>query len=226
MLAAWMRDRTYPLRRTQSFYRADARDSRVPRALRSTVSSLPEPPLPRALHNGATYRPRSQELRHHRRGGGRHLHRAPPTPAHRCRLGPSRARWRSREVLEREKPRRWRAGHRRHLLSQAGKASVGVARQYCGALGKRANCQVVVSAEYVAEEPESPRPLHWPVSGRLYLPEEWANDRERRGISHVPGGVIFRSKPNVALSLVDLSREWGVPFEMVVADSGYGKYPS
>ena len=106
-----------------------------------------------------------------------------------------------------------------------GKASVGVARQYCGALGKRANCQVVVSAEYVADEPESPRPLHWPVSGRLYLPEEWANDRERRGISHVPGGVIFRSKPNVALSLVDLSREWGVPFEMVVADSGYGKYP-
>ena len=48
-----------------------------------------------------------------------------------------------------------------------GKASVGVARQYCGAFGKRANCQVVVSAEYVAEEPESSRPLHWPVSGRL-----------------------------------------------------------
>jgi SRSO17 transposase len=111
-------------------------------------------------------------------------------------------------------------------LPKQGKASVGVARQYCGALGKRANCQVVVSAEYVADEPESSRPLHWPVSGRLYLPEEWANDRERRGISHVPGGVIFRSKPNVALSLVDLSQEeWEVPFEVVVADSGYGKYP-
>src|SRR5215213_8978579 len=59
-----------------------------------------------------------------------------------------------------------------------GKASVGVARQYCGALGKRANCQVVVSAEYVAEEPESSRPLHWPVCAQLYLPEEWAEDRE------------------------------------------------
>src|ERR671913_1078934 len=107
-----------------------------------------------------------------------------------------------------------------------GKASVGVARQYCGALGKRANCQVVVSAEYVAEEPESSRPLHWPVSAQLYLPEGWATDRKRRERAHVPEEVIFRSKPNVALSLVDLSREWGVPFEMVVADSGYGKYPS
>jgi SRSO17 transposase len=52
-----------------------------------------------------------------------------------------------------------------------GKSSVGVARQYCGALGKRANCQVVVSAEYVAYEPESSRPLHWPVCAQLYLPE-------------------------------------------------------
>ncbi len=107
-----------------------------------------------------------------------------------------------------------------------GKASVGVARQYCGALGKRANCQVVVSAHYVADEPESSRPLHWPVSGRLYLPEGWAKDRERRERSHVPSEVIFRSKPNIALSVVDLSREWGVPSEVVVADSGYGKYPS
>src|SRR5215204_1585163 len=107
-----------------------------------------------------------------------------------------------------------------------GKASVGVAHQYCGALGKVANCQVVVSAEYVAEEPESSRPLHWPVSGRLYLPEGWAKDPERRERSHVPREVIVRSKPQIVLCLVDLSREWGVPFEVVVADSGYGKYPS
>ena len=107
-----------------------------------------------------------------------------------------------------------------------GKASVGVARQYCGALGKRANCQVVVSAHYVADEPESSRPLHWPVSAQLYLPEGWATDRERRERAHVPEEVIFRSKPQIALSLVDLSREWGVPSEVVVADSGYGKNPS
>jgi SRSO17 transposase len=94
-------------------------------------------------------------------------------------------------------------------------------------LGKRANCQVVVSAEYVAEELESSRPLHWPVCAQLYLPESWADDRELRERAHVPEEVGFRSKPQIALSLVDLSSsgEWGVPFEVVVADSGYGKYP-
>ncbi len=106
-----------------------------------------------------------------------------------------------------------------------GKSSVGVARQYCGALGKRANCQVVLSAQYVADEAESSRPLHWPVCAQLYLPESWANERERRDRAHVPEEVSFRSKPQIALSLVDLSREWGVPFEVVVADCGYGKYP-
>jgi SRSO17 transposase len=106
-----------------------------------------------------------------------------------------------------------------------GKSSVGVARQYCGALGKRANCQVVVSAEYVAEELESSRPLHWPVCAQLYLPEGWANDRGRRERAHVPKEVSFRSKPHIALSLADLCGEWGVPFGVVVADCGYGKYP-
>jgi SRSO17 transposase len=106
-----------------------------------------------------------------------------------------------------------------------GKSSVGVARQYCGALGKRANCQVVVSAHYVADEPQSSRPLHWPVCAQLYLPEEWAKDRERRERAHVPEEVGFRSKPQIALSLVDLCGEWEVPFGVVVADSGYGKYP-
>ena len=111
-------------------------------------------------------------------------------------------------------------------LPKQGKSSVGVARQYCGALGKRANCQVVVSGEYVADEPESSRPLHWPVRAQLYLPEGWANDRERRERAHVPEEVGFRSKPQIALSLVDLSVEWEVPFEVVVADSGYGANPN
>jgi SRSO17 transposase len=106
-----------------------------------------------------------------------------------------------------------------------GKSSVGVARQYCGALGKRANCQVLVSAQYVADEPESSRPLHWPVGARLYLPEGWANDRGRRERAHVPEGVRFRTKPRIALSLVDLSGEWEVPFDVVVAGSGYGDNP-
>jgi SRSO17 transposase len=106
-----------------------------------------------------------------------------------------------------------------------GKSSVGVARQYCGALGKRANCQVVVSAHYVADEPESSRPLHWPVCAQLYLPETWAKDTQLREKAHVPEEVGFRNKPQIALSLVGLSGEWGVPFDVVVADCGYGKYP-
>ena len=59
---------------------------------------------------------------------------------------------------------------------------------------------------------------------RLYLPEGWANDPGRRERSHVRQGVIFRSKPHIALSFSRSLREWEVPCE-VVADSGYGKYP-
>jgi SRSO17 transposase len=110
-------------------------------------------------------------------------------------------------------------------LPKQGKSSVGVARQYCGTLGKRANCQVVVSAHYVADDPESSRPLHWPVCAQLYLPESWAKESELRRRAHVPETVQFWSKPRIALSLVDLSREWGVPFGVVVADCGYGKHP-
>ncbi|MBA2712543.1 MAG: IS701 family transposase [Rubrobacteraceae bacterium] len=107
-----------------------------------------------------------------------------------------------------------------------GKRSVGVARQYCGELGKVANCQVVVSAQYVADEPGSRSPLHWPVSGRVYLPEEeWAYDPERRKRAHVPAQIGFETKPEIGLSLVDRAREWEVPFEFVVADSGYGDNP-
>lgn len=111
-------------------------------------------------------------------------------------------------------------------LPKKGDRSVGVARQYCGELGKIANCQVFVSAQYVADEPESSAPLHWPVSGKLYLPEEWAEDRKRRKRARVPEEVRFRTKPDLALDLVDLSREWEVPFDVVVADSGYGKNPA
>ena len=111
-------------------------------------------------------------------------------------------------------------------LPKQGRYSAGVERQYSGSLGKRANCQVVVSAEYVADDPESSRPLHWPVSARLYLPERWVEESELRARTHVPEEVEFRTKPQIALSLVDLAREWGVPFGVVVADSGYGDNPN
>jgi SRSO17 transposase len=111
-------------------------------------------------------------------------------------------------------------------LPKQGRGSVGVARQYSGTLGKVANCQVVVSAHYVADEPTSRAPVHWPVTARLYLPEAWATDRARRSTVHVPPAVAFQTKPELALTLVDQARTWGVPFAWVVADAGYGDNPT
>jgi SRSO17 transposase len=107
-----------------------------------------------------------------------------------------------------------------------GTHSVGVQRQYCGALGKRANCQVVVSVQYVADEPAARVPLHWPITARLYLPESWASDAERRKRAHVPKETTFQTKPQIALSLLDRAADWDVPFRFVVADAGYGDNPT
>jgi SRSO17 transposase len=107
-------------------------------------------------------------------------------------------------------------------LPKQGKSSVGVQHQYSGTLGKQANCQLVVSAEYVVDEPSTSRPLHWPLSACLYLPETWAEDPERRQSVHVPETVTFASKPELALQLLERAQAWGVPFATVVTDAGYG----
>jgi SRSO17 transposase len=111
-------------------------------------------------------------------------------------------------------------------LPKKGSHSPGVARQYCGALGKIGNCQVIVTAEYSADEPSESRPLHWPVSARLYLPKAWVLDRERRSRAHIPEDLPFRTKLELALELVDRARAWQVPFKTVVADAGYGSNPN
>ena len=111
-------------------------------------------------------------------------------------------------------------------LPKQGRSSVGVARQYSGTLGKVANCQVVVSAHYVADEPTSRAPVHWPVTAQLYLPEAWATDGGRRAKVHVPSAVAFQTKPELALALVDRARAWGVPFAWVVAEAAYGGNPT
>jgi SRSO17 transposase len=111
-------------------------------------------------------------------------------------------------------------------LPKEGTESVGVAAQYSGTLGKIGNCQVVVSAEYLADDPASSTPFHWPVSTRLFVPESWVADAERRKRTHVPAELGEQTKPEIALSLLDRAQQWGVPLQAVVVDAGYGDNPN
>jgi SRSO17 transposase len=101
-------------------------------------------------------------------------------------------------------------------LPKKGRLSVGVARQYCGQLGKRENCQVAVTLS-VATEAAS-----LPVAYRLYLPEAWAGSPARRAMAGVPEEVAFRTKPAIALGQVRQALADGVPPGVVVTDAGYG----
>jgi SRSO17 transposase len=96
-----------------------------------------------------------------------------------------------------------------------GRQSVGVARQYCGQLGKQDNCQVAVSVSLANEA------FSLPIAYRLYLPQEWASDAPRRRQAKIPDTVSFATKPVLALQLLEALRVATLP-ELVVADAGYG----
>ena len=102
-------------------------------------------------------------------------------------------------------------------IPKQGTASVGVQRQYCGAKGKKANCQAAVSVHYV-----SPRG-HYPLALRLFLPDAWLADRRRLDRAGVPPEYrLARTKGQIALDLLDQVRYEGLPGRVVVADAGYG----
>ncbi|HZD71135.1 MAG TPA: IS701 family transposase [Actinomycetes bacterium] len=98
-----------------------------------------------------------------------------------------------------------------------GRWSVGVAPQYCGALGKVANCQVGVSIHAATDQASCP--INW----RLFLPESWDSDTQRRRKAHVPDGVGHRPKWQLALDMLDELATWGLAPPVVLADAAYGE---
>jgi SRSO17 transposase len=102
-------------------------------------------------------------------------------------------------------------------LPKKGTLSVGVARQYCGQLGKRANCQSLVSLTLAQGE------VPVPVGLRQFLPDEWTADAQRCARAGVPEAeVAQRSKGAIALAELDRVAAAGVRFGTVLADAGYG----
>ena len=101
-------------------------------------------------------------------------------------------------------------------VPKKGTHSVGVARQYCGQLGKQDNCQVAVTLSAANDH------ASLPLAHRLYLPKPWADDPARRTGAGVPEDVGFQTKPEIALDQIRAALEAGVPPAIVLADAGYG----
>jgi len=97
-----------------------------------------------------------------------------------------------------------------------GEHSVGVHHQYCGQLGKQANCQVAVTLS-IANHHAS-----LPIAYRLYLPRAWSDDAARRKEAHVPRAVRFKTKPQIALEQIGAALKAGVAPGVVLMDAGYG----
>jgi SRSO17 transposase len=101
-------------------------------------------------------------------------------------------------------------------LPKDGRMSPGVAHQYCGALGKTANCQVLVSVNAASDRASCP--LGW----RLFVPESWDQDQERRTRARIPEEVRHVPKWQLALQIIDQLVAWGLERRVVQADGGYG----
>jgi SRSO17 transposase len=97
-----------------------------------------------------------------------------------------------------------------------GTNSVGVARQYCGQVGKQENCQVAVSLSM------STMKASLPIAWRLYLPETWTQDKARRKATGIPEEISFQTKPGIALDQIRAAAARQIPSAPVLADAGYG----
>jgi SRSO17 transposase len=97
-----------------------------------------------------------------------------------------------------------------------GRHSVGVARQYCGQLGKQDSCQLAVTLSLAN------RAASLPVAYRLYLPQEWAADPARRKTTGVPQEITFQTKPEIALDQIRAAAGAGLPRGVILMDAGYG----
>jgi SRSO17 transposase len=101
-------------------------------------------------------------------------------------------------------------------IAKKGTHSVGVARQYCGQLGKQDNCQVAVTLSLANDH------ASLPIAHRLYLPQAWADDPIRRARAGVPDAIAFQTKPQIALAQIHAALQAGLPPAPVLADAGYG----
>ena len=99
-------------------------------------------------------------------------------------------------------------------LVKKGRHSVGVAHQYCGELGKKANCQALVSVTLARDE------VPVPIALKLFLPQSWAEDAERRKRAYVPKTIEHEPKWKIALEEIDGAIEKGATFGDVLADAG------
>ncbi len=97
-----------------------------------------------------------------------------------------------------------------------GKRSPGVKRQYSGTLGKIGNCQIGVSVHAVGKK--GTVPLGW----ALYLPEEWCEDPERRRAAKIPAEVVFQTKPELGVALIERAAGWKIAKAPVLGDQAYG----
>ena len=105
-------------------------------------------------------------------------------------------------------------------FEKQGRHSVGVPHQYTGTAGKLTNCQVTVNCHYAE------RTLAWPGATRLYLPQGWAEEAGRRQQAHVPEAVVFQTKAEIALALLDEANACGVRHAGVTCEADYGDKPN